>query len=150
MPGNRRAAQNSPSISTGAQGVGKLFTMEPLSSPRTSSPPLLPAALSITEHVCMQSFSRRPGCSSCVSARLHPPGPRCLEPAQVAALASVFCESRLEKALVSVVSRAKRVAIQDQQRVSPACDFSVVESRALTLLSGLFSLSKPGWRDSLG
>ncbi|CAM9633572.1 unnamed protein product [Rangifer tarandus platyrhynchus] len=69
---------------------------------------------------------------------------------QVAALASVFCESRLEKALVSVVSRAKRVAIQDQQRVSSACDFSVVESRTLTLPSGFFSLSKPGWRDSLG
>ena len=73
-----------------------------------------------------------------------------MEPAQVEAPAFVFCESRLEEGLISVVSRAKRVAIQYLQGVSPVCDFSVVESRALTLLSGFFSLSKPGWRDSLG
>lgn len=38
LPRNRRATQNSPSSSTAAQGVGKLSTIEPLSSPRTPSP----------------------------------------------------------------------------------------------------------------
>ena len=54
LPRNRRATQNSPSSSTAAQGVGKLSTIEPLSSPRTPSPALLPVAL------CLVVLSPKP------------------------------------------------------------------------------------------